>query len=288
VFAVLISGAIRNLSQTWPNNKVMIDQIGKPYDVFVHTWDANFGTPRKVFKDANPNGLVFDFKERKYFEQSFQVTSDVVRRIIPKAHLQIETFLEVDVISEFRISHLSGKPYFQNLVNTVGMYQGISRVYRNALSAESASYYTNFVRLRTDFEITQPLFSEDFLNDIYFAGPGVDPGYGYVSDQFIISNKEFAEKISTSEEVLKNFVVENGWGEDSKTPFYGERVLSYVLKDIRKEALVISSPVKGLIKRSEIIASNKLPSRKYLWELIIYNFRSVQNAFIKFWVRFFR
>ncbi len=266
----------------------MIDQIGEPYDVFIHTWNSNFGTPRKVFKDTNPNGLVLDFQERKYGEKDILVTSEIVQKIIPRANLQIESFLEVDVISDFRISHLTRKPYFQNLVNTVGMYQGISRVYKNALSAESAPHYTHFIRLRTDFEITQPLDDQDFLSDIYFAGPGVNPGFGYVSDQFIISNKSFAEKISTSEEVLKNFVLENGWGENSTTPFYGERVLSYVLKDIRKEALVITSPVKGLIKRPDVIVIDKIPSKQYLLELLIYNYRIIQNALIKFLMRYFR
>jgi hypothetical protein len=286
MFVVLISGAIRNLSETWPGNKIMLDNIGEPYDVFVHTWSANFGTPRMVFRDANPKGLVFHFRERKYVDTTLHVTTGYVQSIIPGAIVQIEQFQEKDAILDYRLSGLVDKPYFQNLVNSVAMYQGISRVYDQALNMTPK--YQTFIRLRTDFEILEPLTNQDLENDIYFAGSGVDPGFGYVSDQFIISNKEVAKKLGQIEGTLREHVLKNGWGETSSAPFYGERILSYVLKDLRKELKVKISPIKGQIKRPAIEVSHKLPTLRYLRDLTVFNLTMVRNLIYRFLIQRFK
>ena len=85
MFIIVISGAFRNLSETWPVNKKYFDAIGENYQVYVHTWSKNFGTPRNVHKDQNWRGFSVNLRPRKYKTENFDVTERLVKSVIPNA-----------------------------------------------------------------------------------------------------------------------------------------------------------------------------------------------------------
>lgn len=292
MIAILISGAVRNLSETWPENKKRLDLLNQPYEVFVHSWTKNFGTPRKVYKDLNSRSFLFNFREMRYEEEEIHVSHDYIKSIIPNAHIHLDVFEENRLISEFNLSKYTGHHLFRNLVNSVAMYQGISRVFTHALHFKGKTF-SNYVRLRTDFLITSDFPSDSLSSDIYFGGPGVEPGFGYVSDQFLVAGPLVAEQLAAFEERLKMYVTQNGWDLDTDRPFYGERVLSKFLYDIRNSIKILEGPVIGQIKRPAIAFAEKSFSFDYIVEMFQYNFKILSKKlfykfaqFMKFLLRF--
>lgn len=282
MFSIIISGAFRNFAETWPENKKFFDQTGEPYLVFVHTWRENYGTPRKVYKDRNWKGFSFDFLPRKYKNETFEVNEELVKSVIPEATVIIEDFYPDLVVEQYKLPPKSQTDLHQNFLNSVAMYQGISRSFKLALQEAELNSCTKFVRLRTDYVIDGSVNVLGFDKDIYFAGPGVDPGFGYVSDQFFICSKPVAEIVSQCESSLLSYVTNEGWDESTRTPFYGERILSYVLKDCLKFGLVQSAPVIGKIKRPNITKDDDIRIFGYLLVLISHNLRVLLKHLFKF------
>jgi hypothetical protein len=287
MIAILISGAVRNLSETWPENKKHLDLLNQPYEVFVHSWTKNFGTPRKVYKDENRSGYAFGFRERVYQEKDFEVTQDYIKSIIPNAKVYLEPFNEDEIIAEFDLAvHINHK-LFRNLINSVAMYQGITRVFSKALNEEGADF-SHFVRLRSDFLLSSEIPLNCLNYDIYFGGPGVNPGSGYVSDQFLVVSPKIASKLVLCESELINYIQQNGWGLDSSKPFYGERILSKFLSEIRQQSKVCEQPIIGAIKRPKIVSAPKSFSVSYLFELFDYNLNVLAKKTSRLAVRIIR
>lgn len=282
MFSIIISGAFRNFADTWPENKIFLDQLGEPYVVFVHTWRENYGTPRKVYKDRNWKGLTFDIHPRKYKDETFEINEELVRSVIPEAIVLVEDFYPNSVIADYGVPPKSQNLLHQNFLNSIAMYQGISRGFKLALQQTEANSSTKFVRLRTDFVIDDSIDLLKFDKDIYFAGPGVDPGFGYVSDQFFICTKPVAEIISQCEARLLSYVKNHGWEESTRTPFYGERILSYVLKDFLKTGSVQIAPIAGKIRRPEITKDSDAKAFEHFLTLINHNGRVLWKYFLNF------
>ena len=277
MYAIVISGSLRNLAETWPENKKFFDTVGEPYEVYIHTWSANYGTPRKVYKDRNWKGFVLDFRPRIYESQEIEVTQDLLLSIIPDAHIIIEEFDERLIVEKFKIPGRTETSLHQNFVNSVAMYQGISRGFRSALTSHPKGVISNYVRLRTDFVITRSFDFSGFSGDMFFAGPGVDPGFGYVSDQFFICSRPVAEIIAESESELFSRIMDIGWGADSNTPFYGERILSYILREKRVRFLFQTEPIVGEIKRPGIVHDSSAQLLKHIFSLFNFNFRVMKD-----------
>jgi hypothetical protein len=283
MFAVIISGAFRNLAETWPQNQKMLEGINQPYQVYVHTWDRNFGTPRKVYKDQK--GLFPNLFPQTYKEEDFSVDENKVLEIIPNAVIIVETFNTESIVDEYRIPGIDRTGIFQNLLNSAAMYKGISRGFKAALYDSKHYSFDYFIRLRTDFLLSRPLSIDDLGSALYFAGPGVDPGFGYVSDQFFIADKYVAEIVSCTEEKFLNHILTHGWGLDTSQPFYGERVLSFSLKDLKREESVRSEPILGAIKRPEIVRDTNESSFDYLREVILYTFNHILKSALQLIIR---
>ena len=284
MFAVIISGALRNLAETWPQNQKMLEGINQPYQVYVHTWNRNFGTPRKVYKDQK--GLFLNLFPQAYNEEEFSVDEKRVLEIIPNAIIILENFIEESIVDEYKIPGIDRTALFQNLVNSAAMYKGISRGFKAALYDSEHYSFEYFIRLRTDFLLSRPLSIDDLGSALYFAGPGVDPGFGYVSDQCFIADKSVAELISSAEEIFLEHVLTNGWGLDSSQPFYGERVLSFALKDLKCRESVRTEPILGSIKRPEIVRDVDESSIDYLREIVAYNFNRILKSTLRLVIRF--
>jgi hypothetical protein len=272
MIAVLISGAVRNLEDTWPENKRYFDLLGQPYEVFVHSWSRNFGTPRKVYKDHVKFGYALNFRELRYIDKEIEVSEGYIKSIIPESSVQIQNFNEDEIIPKFGLSAHVNHRLFPNLLNSVAMYQGISRVFSSARGTGSCKY-SNFIRLRTDFLLSTEIPLESLKSDLYFGGPGVDPGYGFVSDQFLVVGPEIASKLACCEQQLLDYVMQNGWGLDVTSPFYGERILSKLLSEIRLDKDVMVGPVVGAIKRPVAVPVTGSFSATYLYELFQFNLK---------------
>ena len=281
MFVIVISGSLRNLAETWPENKKFFDALGEPYEVFIHTWCSNYGTPRKVYKDRNWKGFVVDFRPRIYESHEIEVTQDLLHSIVPDARITIEEFDERLIVEQFKIPRRDETNLHQNFVNSVAMYQGISRGFRSALDAHPNGVVSKYVRLRTDFVITRSFDFCGFSGDMFFAGPGVDPGYGYVSDQFFICSTPMAEIIAECESELTSRIKENGWGVESSTPFYGERILSYILREKRARFLFQNEPIVGEIKRPAIVHDSSARLLPYFFGLINFNLRVTKDRVTK-------
>jgi hypothetical protein len=102
-----------------------------------------------------------------------------------------------------------------------------------------------------------------------------------VSDQFFIADRSVAEVLSSTEERFLNHVLTHGWGLDSSQPFYGERVLSFALKDLKCRESVRTEPILGSIKRPEIVRDIDGSVVDNLQEIVVYNF----NRFLKYTLR---
>jgi len=279
MLAVVISGSLRTFEEIWSGNQHLINSLGIPYKVFFHTWDKDYKTVRKVYKDNKLGGFAFGIKPKEYSGSSRSVDLEDICRIIPSAKISIETFQEQQIAEFLKIPAKNENVLFQNMVNSVAMYMGISRAFQLALSDEDTSKFTHFLRIRTDFQICQSISRQKLDADIYFCRPIVDTGYGAVSDQCFFVKADIAILMANLESKVSEHVVLNGWGVHSGLPFYGERILAYFLQNLRDSSSFEYSPTIGQIKRppTQPVQGQNWPN--WIYELLRFNLSVVERRF---------
>jgi len=280
VLAICISGALRNFEEIWPINEKIFCATGMPYKIFMHTWTQNFSTTRKMYRDTNWHGFNISLKPKKYEEFNSEVNLDRIKRVIPHSTVLLEDFSEDSVCSEFQIPYKHETEIYQNILNSVAMYVGISKCFNLARIDPEFQNFTHFVRIRTDFILEKSIPVEVFLSDLYFGGPGVNTGTAYVSDQFFIIKKPLIPKICDLPKFIKAYVKENGWQLNSASPFYAERILSAMFQNFWSKAMTLNKPIVGKVKRPNVISNDELSQIIYLKELLFHNLNVIKRKLI--------
>jgi hypothetical protein len=67
---------------------------------------------------------------------------------------------------------------------------------------------------------------------------------------------------------------------NSTSPFYGERILSALLKNCNLEPTILSDPIIGKVKRPAMTPNDELRQILYLKDMVIHNLNTVQRKLI--------
>jgi hypothetical protein len=271
MIAILVSGAIRNFEELWPQNKVILDSLGLPYKVFIHTWTENYGTTRKVYSDVKRFGFHMTFKPQSYVEDNFQITTKKLNSIVPNSKVSVDNFNEANLIKLFSIPSRESTALYQNFVNSIAAFEGITRVCKLVASDSDYENFNHFLRIRTDFELTRDFNITSFDYQIFFGGTGTDTDFGYVSDQFFIMDREVFEVISTACASIRQYVDTHGWQVKSATPFYGEKILAYLLRDVRLGKHIYTGQAVGKIRRPKTALDTKKSKLNYFIDVVNFN-----------------
>jgi hypothetical protein len=127
-----------------------------------------------------------------------------------------------------------------------------------------------------------------FSSDLYFGGPGVETGTGYVSDQLFIMKKPLIAEICDLPRFIMDYVNENSWQLDSTSPFYAERILSALFQNCNLKPTILSHPIIGKVKRPAITSNDELSRIIYLKEMVQYNLNAVKRKLIMLVLRIFQ
>lgn len=254
----------------------------------MHTWTSDFSTTRKTYRDINWHGFNISLKPKKYKEFNSEVNFDRIKSVIPHSTVLLENFSEDSICSEFQIPYKHETEIYQNILNSVAMYVGISKSFNLARKDQEFQNFTHFVRIRTDFILEKSIPVEVFLSNLYFGGPGVNTGKAYVSDQFFIIKKPFIHEICDLSRFIKAYVKENGWQLNSGSPFYAERILSAKFQNSQLRDMILNEPVVGRVKRPDIISDDELSRKIYLKELFFHNLNSVKRKLIALLLKKFK
>jgi hypothetical protein len=271
MLAILISGSIRNFAELWPNNKLILDALDIKYKIFLHTWTENHGTTRNVYRDTNQNGFSFSIKPKVYQENKFVVNANYLRSIVPEAVITLDRFDENELQNIYNIPSKKLTPQYQNIVNSIAMYEGIARVSKMVRADLDFDKFERFLRLRTDFEIFPYFNNSAFSYEIFFGGPGVITNSGFISDQFFCIDKEVFSYLEAGTVKIKEFVDKNGWMIESSQPFYAERMLEYILHNLVSTKKIYTGPVMGRIRRPLIVLDENKSRSAHLKDIIFYN-----------------
>jgi hypothetical protein len=288
MLAICISGAFRNFEETWPENEKIFQATGMPYRIFMHTWTQDFSTTRKVYRDTNWHGFNISLRPKKYQDFIGKVDLDKIKKVIPHSSVLLENFNEDSICSEFQIPYKHETKIYQNILNSIAMYVGISKSFNLARLDKDFENYTHFVRIRTDFVLEKSIPVKVFSSDLYFGGPGVETGTGYVSDQLFIMKKPLIAEICDLPRFIIDYVNENSWQLDSTSPFYAERILSALFQNCNLKPTILSDPIIGKVKRPAITSSDELSRIIYLKEMVQYNLNAVKRKLIMLVVRIFQ
>lgn len=283
MLAVLISGSIRNFAELWPKNKLVLDELNIKYKIFLHTWTENYGTTRKVYRDLNKNGFSFSIRPKVYQENKFVVDINYLRSIIPEAVITLDKFDENELQNTYNIPLKKDNPVYQNIVNSIAMHEGIARVSKMAKNDLNFNNFEHFLRLRTDFEIFPDFDNSAFLYEIFFGGPGAITTSGFISDQFFCMDKEVFSCLEAGTVKIREFVKKNGWMLESGIPFYGERMLGYILHDLVSTKRIYTGPAVGRIRRPVIVFDENKSRIAHIKDMFLYN-NKVAELKLRFYV----
>jgi len=279
MLAILISGSIRNFAELWPKNKLVLDALNVKYKIFLHTWTDNYGTTRKVHKDFNKNGFSFSIRPKVYHENKFVVNINYLRSIIPEAMITLDKFDENELQNIYNIPPKKSNPIYQNIVNSIAMHEGIARVSKMVKNDLDFDNFERFLRLRTDFEIFPDFNNSAFLYEIFFGGPGANTDSGFISDQFFCMDKEVFSCLEAGTVRIREFVEKNGWMLKSGKPFYGERMLGYILHNLVSTKRIYTGPPIGRIRRPVVVFDENKSRTAHIKDMFLYNNKVMKSKF---------
>jgi hypothetical protein len=222
MLAILVSGALRNFTQIWPQNKAILDSLNLNYDVFIHTWSKNYDTHKSVIRDGNAHRLYLNFKKFKFANESYLVSEKELMSIEGIKEIKIDIFEEEDYIQEFNIDASTRNVLKQSQINSLAMYDGMKRV--AGLVKPNIQKYSKFLRLRTDFLIN--VLSIDLIKKpgFTFFGPHTKTIYGEVSDQCFGGDIKPFFKSMYAFDTFTSHIKEHGWILEDNSCLYAERV----------------------------------------------------------------
>jgi hypothetical protein len=114
----------------------------------MHTWTQDFSTTRKVYRDSNWHGFNISLRPKKYQDFIGKIDLDKIKKVIPHSSVLLENFNEDSICSEFQIPYKHETKIYQNILNSIAMYVGISKSFNLARLDPDFENYTHFARIR--------------------------------------------------------------------------------------------------------------------------------------------
>jgi hypothetical protein len=232
MLAVLVSGALRNFSEIWPQNRAVLNSLNLDYDVFIHTWSENFDTPKSVIRDGNAHKIYINFRKLKYASERFTVSEKELMTIDGLREFKIDIFDEKKYIQDFNIDVSTGNIFKQSQINSLSMYDGMKRVAN--LVKPNIQKYSKFLRLRTDFLINALGIEQIKKPGFTFFGSPTVTNYGKVNDQCFGGDIDPFFKTMYVFDTYSSYLKQNGWILEDNSHLYAERVLGLHLS-LQKE-----------------------------------------------------
>ena len=205
--AVLISGSLRSFQLTWTDNLKILSKTLNEFDVYFHTWSKNFETFKPYLEAKYPNKFHWSLIPKRFVPEVNVDLNDFFgkRDGLIKVHQEdFDIFLE-----SFPPLNLDKSLYdYQSFLNSYAMYYGMQNVAEQAINSKVE--YSNFLRVRADFQLNRNFHLNEDLDFVFCAG-------GVYIDGFFVSDQCFYGKFSNIERCMFGFdflqlkVKESGW-----------------------------------------------------------------------------
>lgn len=178
--AVLISGSYRNFDSTWKVNEPILNSLGVPYEVFLHTWTANPNPEYNILEAEFNNRFYISLFEKFYSSFENCITSVKLESKFNFRFIKVDELPEKFLAEEFNLGNRTLNQRYQNLLNSCAMYFGIDLCRKEMLKDNS---FTHFLRIRPDFLLDSKRLRELFENDLVFFGQLLPTDEGPIGDQ---------------------------------------------------------------------------------------------------------
>lgn len=281
--AVLISGRYRNFDEIWKINKILIDQLDVPYEVFFHCWSDNPKSTRDV--------LSADFKNRPYFSV-FPKSEIIKRSTISKEFTQetfgfsfvkIDDFNEIDIAERFHLGTAELNSLFNSQINSCGMFVGIDECVK---AMQQVGGFTHFLRLRTDFSLGTTGLNKIFDHDLVFFGQLLPTEEGPIGDQCYGGSLKHGAYVLKTLETLGKMTSDLNW--NIKSPIVlSENVVRLTIMGFRQKSEIIYCNGLGQITRPKLRNDITKFSLNYLEKILFHNLRFIKWALSRFKVKFY-
>ncbi len=265
--AVLISGRYRNFDETWPANKVILDSLKIPYEIFFHTWSENPNTNLDFLKTEYANRFYFSFYAKKYSDFNKKMITNKIERDFSFRSVQISEFKETKIAKEFNLGNSNTNKLYRVQLNSCGMYLGIDATIREMLKD---STYTHFLRLRTDFILDISTIRALFDFDLAFYGQLLPAAEGPVGDQCYGGSLVTARFMLETLPTLKKITSGQDWNLRDPVAL-GENIIRITLKHFRGSVRIGYFNGSGLIERPKIIKDLDVNKTKFFCRVLRHN-----------------
>lgn len=279
--AILISGPLRTFPSVWPQNHKILGQLNLDLHFFLHTWDKNYDTHKKLMSGANTK-LFWKFWKPVEFSQNPPELIDKSKFNYANWKIQIENFDKFkSSIEEFLPrDQKSGNEKFYN---TLSMYYGMQQVAKMLLEGKNS--FDFFLRIRPDF-----LLPNNFMIDknafLKMYGEGVSIKGSLISDQCFSGSLPDSIEAMFAYKMLTQKIVLEGWTNVKENlSRTGENVLFEHLTELNFLNRLVSKRFekKGiLIRQQSFVQVYDKKIFAFIKEVIIYNRNIIYKRIIRF------
>jgi hypothetical protein len=204
--AVLISGSMRTFDSAWPHNEKLLSSLGISYDIYLHTWNENFGTHHGVPKGLSPRRFFWRWYPTKFrAPENYNPADYISISLSPKISIEKMPDL-VELIPE--LSLVKTRPDARAFMNSSAMYLGMEKVAQLAL--DSNTEYSHFLRIRSDFMLSKR-FKFRATKDVVLCADGVLIEGKHISDQCFYAPFDLMDPLMFNFTFLKEKLKVEGW-----------------------------------------------------------------------------
>ena len=271
--AVLISGSYRNFDETWHANKIILDSLKIPYEIFFHTWSENPNINLDFLKTEYANRFYFSFYAKKYSDFNKSILTKKIERDFPFRSVQVSDFEEVKIAKKFYLGNSSTNELYRVHLNSCGMYLGIDAVI-SEMSKDST--YTHFLRLRTDFILEISTIRAIFDFDLAFYGQLLPAAEGPVGDQCYGGSLDTASFMLGTLPTLQKITSGQDWNLRDPVAL-GENIIRITLKPFRQSVRIGFFNGSGRIERPKIIKDLNVNKTKFFCRVLRHNVNVLSN-----------
>jgi hypothetical protein len=275
--AVLISGSYRNFDSAWKVNEAILNKLEIPYEVFLHTWDANPNLDLNILESEFNNKIYPYFFQKHY--QSFEncISKEALENKFKFRYIQVDKFPKKLLSEKYKLGDSDINLRYHTLLNSCAMYFGID-VCRNEMLQDNS--FSHFLRIRPDFILDGGTFSELFKNDLTFFGQLLPTDDGLIGDQcfggLVASAGEVLDLMETLNEITNSPV----W-DITKPMVLAEEVIKRRVLPLRSVLNVAYFQGSGTIVRPTLQGRNF--SIKFILKVIAHNTKvllGLKNRFL--------
>ncbi len=204
--AVLISGSLRTFDSAWPHNEKVLSSLGVNYDIYMHTWNENFGTHHGVPKGLSPRRFFWRWYPTKFKAAENYNPADYISSSSSPT-ISIETMSDLEELIP-ELSQVKTRPNARAFMNSSAMYLGMEKVAQMAI--DSGVEYSHFLRMRSDFMLSKR-FRFRATRDVVLCADGVLIEGKHISDQCFYAPFDLINPLMFNFTFLKEKLEVEGW-----------------------------------------------------------------------------